>query len=268
MKLINIVLSLSLTLGLTACDLKPEFAKLCDDHPEVCQEFKEDSWCKKERVTVGLSHFPSNSKGADVDKYNQLIAYEEYAKCMDFASQIEHIKLKNKRTVRIENAMLARQRIAEISAQTKNSEHPYLLYFHWSRYIDEQALQKLLQLEGSAAVQTSRAQFYLATHYIKRDLDKTLTLLFHALELHISGEKIENEIFKSISSIFAQKENAKLTYVWLKMAQLNEPTDRGIREDVLQTYIDGYGLNAELLDRVAASTLNKIYLGQFSEPKH
>ena len=36
-------------------------------------------------------------------------------------------------------------------------------------------------MEGSAALETPESQFNLATYYIKRDPDKTLDLLFHAL---------------------------------------------------------------------------------------
>lgn len=268
MKYTNAILMLSLSLGLFACDTGPNFARLCDEHPKICNEFQEDSWCKKERINVGMSNYAYIDDASEINQYHQLISYEKYAKCMDFASQIQHIKLKHKQSIRIENGMLARKRIDEISQQTKNAEHPYLLFYHWSRYIDKDALASFLKLEGSAELETPRGQFYLATHYIKRDLDKTLGLLFHALELYEQGDEIEVEIFKSISSIFAKKENAKLTYVWLKIAQLNSPEDESVKVEVLQSYIDGYGLNAVLLDQVAQATINKINLGKFTKPSY
>lgn len=264
----NVILIVSLSLGLLSCDNRPNFAQLCSEHPDICNEFKEDTWCKRERIGVGMSNYAFINKESELNQYHRLIAYEKYAKCMDFASQIQHIKLKHKQSIRIENGMLARKRIAEITEKTQNAEHPYLLYFHWSRYVDKAALEKFLKLEGSSLLETPRGQFYLATYYIKRDLDKTLGLLFHALELYKEGDEIESEIFKSISSIFAEKENAKLTYVWLKVAQLNSPEDETIRPETLQSYIDGYGLNAVLLDQVAQATIDKIYLGKFKTPNY
>lgn len=270
MKHIKLLIIICFTLGLMACDSRPNFADLCNSHPKICNEFQEDTWCKAERIKVGMSNYAyiSEPNKQAENQFNRLLAYEKYAKCMDFASQIEHIKLKHKQTLRIENAQQAKQKIKEISEQTKNTNHPYLLYYHWSRYIDKDALNRFLKMEGSSALENSRSQFHLATHYIKRDHDKTLDLLFHALELHNVGEEVEQEIFKSISSIFAVKQNAKLTYIWLKVAQLNDPSDKSIKNDMLKSYINGYNLNAEKLNLLAQLTLDKIKTGTFTPPKH
>lgn len=264
----QIIFILSLIFGVVSCDSGPNFAKLCDEHPNICNEFQEDSWCKKERIDVGMINYTFLNENSETNQYHRLIAYERYAKCMEFASQIQHIKLKHKQSLRLENGMLARKRIEEISQQTKNAKHPYLLYYHWSRYIDNDALDRLLKLEGSAVLESPRGQFYLATYYIKRDINKTLGLLFHALELYKEGDMIENEIFKSLSSIYADKENAKLTYIWLKVAQLNNPKDMTITEKALKSYVNGYKLDEQLLNEVAQSTLAKVSSGQFKKPKY
>lgn len=256
------------TFLLTGCDSGPDLAKICKENPELCNEFIEDSWCKRERVNTIYANYDLQQTLKDKQRFDLLIAYEDYAACMDHASQIEHIKLKHKKTNRINNAVTARQRIKEISIDTKNSEHPELLYFHWTRYLNEQALAKFLKMEGSAALETPQSQFNLATYYIKRDPEKTLDLLFHALELLKEGENINKEIFKSLTTIFTDKKEFKQAYIWLKILNLYDPEDKDINENALQDYSQFYKLDAKLLDKVAEATLDKIFEGKFTAPKH
>ncbi len=256
-----------LVIALSGCDAGPNYAQLCKDNPEICQEFHDDSWCKKERIAVGIANLDFKLQANDEKRFNQLIAYENYEKCVSHASLIEHIKLKEKKSRRIENMMLARDKIKEISDQTRNSEYPRLLYFHWSRYLNKQSLRKFLALEGTEVMETSASQFELATYYTKRDQDKTLQLLFHALELYKDGNDINSEIFKTLSSIFATKKETKQAYIWLKVLQIYNPDDPSIGENTLVNFAQGYNLNSKFLDKVAETTLNKIKSSTFEPPR-
>jgi hypothetical protein len=252
---------------LSACDNKPNFAELCESNSEICNEFKEDSWCKRERIVVGFANLEQKQKATDLHQFNQLLAYEGYAQCMAHASKIEHIKLKHKQTMRVNNTIKARKRIKEISKLTKNSEHPHLLYYHWSRYINEEALTKFLAQEGSSALENPQSQFNLATYYTKIDPKKTLALLYHALELYQAGEKLNPEIFQSISTIFIKKQQAKQVYIWLRILRLYSPKNKEVTERSLDNYVVGYKLNKALLDKVAMVTLEKIEAGKFESPR-
>ncbi|WP_448211647.1 DUF2989 domain-containing protein [Colwellia sp. MEBiC06753] len=253
---------------LAGCDNGPDLAKICKDNPDMCSEFNEDSWCKRERVNTILANYHLAQTGKEEKKYDLLLAYEKYAACMDHASKIEHIKLKYKQRNRIDNFVKAKERIKEISDDTRNSEHPELLFYHWSRYLSEPALAKFLKLEGSRALETQTSQFHLATYYIKRDPDKTLDLLFHALELVAPEEPINIEIFKSITTIFTDKKEFKQAYIWLKILNSYAPEDKDISEDGLKQFSQFYQLDAGFLDKVAEATLDKIIDGRFSPPKH
>ncbi|NMP32318.1 DUF2989 domain-containing protein [Thalassotalea sp. M1531] len=256
------------TLLLTACDSGPDLAKICKDSPEMCGEFKEDSWCKRERVGAIFANHALNTTKADKQKYNLLIAYEKYAVCVNHASKIEHIKLKEKKKNRIDNYVKAKERIKQLSDETKTSKHPELLFYHWSRYMNEVALEKFLKMEGSAELETPESQFNLATYYIKRNPDKTLDLLFHALELVKPGEIINIEIFKSITTIFTDKEEYKQAYIWLKVLNIYAPDDEEISKKGLKEYSQFYKLDANFLDQVAEATLDKISEGRFVAPSH
>ncbi|MBA6251755.1 MULTISPECIES: DUF2989 domain-containing protein [unclassified Colwellia] len=263
----TIIAYFSLIFLLTACDSKPNFAELCESNSEICNEFQEDSWCKRERITVGFSNLEEKLASSDLHKYHQLIAYEDYAQCMVHASKIEHIKLKHKQTMRVDNAIQAQNRIKEISKETITSDHPHLLYYHWSRYINEESLNKFLAQEGTKALENSRSQYNLATHYTKKDPKKTLTLLYRALQLYQPDQKINAEIFQSIATIFIEKQDVKKAYLWLRILRLHSPENKEVTEKSLNNYVVGYKLNKTLLDKIANITLDKIEAGTFESPK-
>lgn len=267
MKLYLLLTLLLLTL-VSGCDNSKKFAQLCEENPEVCYEFHEDSWCKKERIQVGMAHLDLVAQPQDLQKFHLLIAYEAYEVCVFHAAKIEHIKLKEKRTKRIENMMKAREKIQQLSDDTVNSEHPRLLYYHWTHNLDEAALAKFLALEGSPELETPESQHELATYYVKRDLNKTLQLLFHALELYQVGDEINVEIFKSLSSIFAETQNEKQAYIWLKVLQLYAPEDTDINDKTLIDYVKKFDLNSDFLNKVAQSTIEKIKKAQFKTPQY
>ena len=263
-----IPLTISAAFLLSACDPGPTIAELCEQNTQTCELFTVDTWCKAERKNILLTQTELNKSLDDRDKYKFLIALENYKKCVSHAAKIEHIKLKEKRTARIQNHEKAEEKIKEISEETKNSKNPYLLYFHWSRYLNKEALTKFIALEGSSELESSELQFFLATYYIKRDTDKTLTLLYHALELYQVDDGLNVEIFKSLSSIFTDRSEYKQAYIWLKILHLYQPDDKDITKDTLSNFIAMYNLDATLLNKVAISTLDKITQGKFIPPKH
>jgi hypothetical protein len=256
-----------LLLLLPACDNKPSFAELCDNNTEICNEFEQDSWCKRERIKVGFANLEEKLEPSDIHKYNQLIGYEHYAKCMDHASKIEHIKLKQKQMMRVNNSITAKKRIAEISKETEQSDHPHLLYYHWSRYINEASLAKFMAQEGTEALENSHSQYNLATHYTKIDPKKTLRLLYRSLELYQEDEIIYPEVFQSISTVFLEERQPKQVYIWLRILRLYSPDNEQVSEKSLNDYIVGYKLDKELLDKIAVITLDKIESRTFKSPK-
>lgn len=262
------LLLLALSPILLACSDEPSISVMCDADPKMCTDIPADSWCKRERKAVLLANHYLNISTSDYDKYKLLRGYEEYRDCMALASQIEHIKLKHKKTQRVNNLAKVKQRIETLSLETKNSSDPHLLHFHWSRYLDENSLAKFLELEGSGALETPELQHKLATYYIKRDLDKTLNLLFHALELYENGDEINPEIFKSISSIFADKKEYKQAYIWYQIIYLFDPQDKDVSAESITAYGQQFQLDYQFLNKVADATLGKIMEGTFKAPKH
>jgi len=265
MKLLTLLLSILL---LSSCDSSKSLVELCKENPQICQEFGQDSWCKRERIDVALARIDLKTIKTEPHKYNLLIAYEDYVECMGLASQIQHIKLKEKTTMRKNNLIKAKIQLAELSDQTLDSAHPHLLYYHWSRELNKNSLAQFLKLEGSAALENSLSQFQLATYYVKKDNKKTLQLLFHSLELHQPNQKLIPEVFETLATMFTNKDKPKQAYIWLKVYNLvTKKHDEPIKQKLKQYQI-AYSLDGEFLDDVASNTLTKIESGKFKAPKY
>jgi len=261
------LLTISILLLTSACDSGPKLADICQSDKELCQIFTEDSWCKKERRLVILNSALVKKNQDDLQKFNLLMAVEDYGKCVRYAKKIEHIKLKSKKSNRVENYLKSQQLLKTLSDETKNSKHPSLLFYHWSRYSDKNALNTLLSMEGSAVLETPEAQFNLATNYIKSDEAKTLSLLFHALELYQVDEIINVEIFSSLVTIFQSSNRAKQAYIWLKVWQLYMPNSESVSQETLTNFAQLNHLKSDFLNKVAERTLANIESATFIAPK-
>jgi hypothetical protein len=265
MKLLTLIFSLLL---LSSCDGSKSVIELCKDNPKICQEFGQDSWCKRERIGVALARIDLKTIIKDSHKYNLLITYEDYVDCMGLASQIQHIKLKEKTTMRKNNLFKAKAKLAELSDQTLDSGHPHLLYYHWSRGLNKKSLAQFLMLEGTSALEDSISQFQLATYYAKRDKNKTLQLLFRSLELHQPNAKLIPEVFQTLATIFTNRDKPKQAYIWLKIYHLvTTKHDEQVKQQLKQVQ-NAYSLDGDFLDDVASNTLANIESGKFKTPKY
>lgn len=253
---------------LFSCDSSKSLAELCEDNPQICQEFGEDSWCKRERIDVALARIALKNQQQDLQKFQLLVAYEGYVKCMSLASEIQHIKLKEKTTLRKNNLLKAKAQLSELSTQTVDSKHPHLLFYHWSRELNENSLAQFIALEDSIELENAISQYHLASYYSKKDLNKTLKLLFHALELHQPTEKLIPEVLQTLATIFTNKDKPKQAYIWLKTYQLVVNNNNNQIELALEKLAKNNNLDVDFLDKVAESTLTKIEHGKFKAPKY
>ncbi|ATC95153.1 DUF2989 domain-containing protein [Pseudoalteromonas tunicata] len=254
------------TLLLVGCDSQISVREVCEQSPLMCEDLNTDGHCNFERSDVIVARYYEKQQPTDVNKFTLLNGFEKYSKCIHLASGIEHIKLKDKKTSRMNGYLTSLKEIKRLSQETVNSQLPQLLYYHWSRNGSEQALEQLLQQENQPSMQTSELQFLLATYYIKFDLDKTITLLYRSLELYKGDKPINQEIFTTLVNLFYKQKNYKNAYIWGLIAQ----ESGGAKIDLagLENLLAGEGKSIESLEDLADKTLSDIQDGKFVSPRN
>ncbi|MBE0364253.1 hypothetical protein PULV_a1852 [Pseudoalteromonas ulvae UL12] len=238
---------------------------VCDNTPGMCSDLNTDGHCNVERSQVIVARHYEKAQPTDENKYTLLDNFEQYSRCIYRAAGIEHIKLKDKKTSRVNGYLTSLAEIKRLSNETVNSTYPKLLYYHWSRNGSEEAMEKLLQQEQQAAMQTSEMQFLLATYFIKFDLEKTLDLLYLALQLNPAGETVNTEIYTSLVNIFYKQKNYKHAYIWGLIAQ--ESGVKKIDLAPLENLLQGEGKSLDALQDLADKTYDEINNGEFISPR-
>jgi hypothetical protein len=260
-------LAIILPLIVTGCENGPNLAQLCRDNKEICDEYGKDNWCKKERNHMSIARIALKHNPHDVEKFTLLLAYEKYIKCMALASQIQHIKLKYKTTMRKDMLRKAENSLLALTEETITSKNSHLLYYHWSRTANKDSLNTFLSLEGTKALENSIDQYHLATYYVKRKPKKTLRLLYRSLELYKPKNSLEIDILQTLATIFSNQKEFKKGYIWLKAYELSQERPQKWVGETLQQYIHAYELDQSTLDEAATKTLDSILSGTFKGPK-
>ncbi|AXQ98226.1 DUF2989 domain-containing protein [Pseudoalteromonas piscicida] len=251
---------------LAGCDDTLTLNQVCSETPGFCEDLNTDSHCKDERASLIYARYHEYKSPTDDNKYDLLQNLESYNQCVSRAAKIEHIKLKEKTTSRVEGHLTALKEMTRIYNETKDSNHPGLLYYHWSRNNDRAAMNKLLNMQDDSRVQNDpEIQLFLAEFYAKVDDDKTVDILYRVLELNKSGHTPNPEVYSSLVSIFYKHEKYKHAYTFARVAQLSGVEDIDIIPVTNQ--LASMGKDLANLDSLAERTYESIQAGEFVSPR-
>lgn len=246
-----------LCVNLTSCSKGKSIAEICEDRPELCEKFTGGGHCNEERSDLIYRRYDEFRLPSDRNRYKLLVSLEDYTDCIALASQIEHIKLKEKKTERMIGYLAAIDETKRVSNLTRASDDPYLLFYHWSRNANNQALEKFLALEGTNTLENTTLQYFLATYYSKKDTEKTIALLKYSLELRQSeADELHTEVLHTLSSLYFQKDDLFQAYIWAKIADFAGSESVKLKELELKVHYKGF--NKELLDNQATNLWERI----------
>lgn len=253
-------------LSLSACDemSSMSIASICEKDTSYCSDLNPDSWCRAEKSVIIRERYEDAMQPADMNKYQLLLGFEAYKKCIERASKIEHIKFKEKQAGRVKGLLTAEREIRRLSNATARSNDPYLLYYHWSRNGNEKALEEFMGYMDSGELETSELQVALASYYTKFDLPKTVKTLHHAIELHEKDDQIDANIFSSLTTIHLKLEQFDQAYIWGLVAVEHDVQDLDIVQ--VETLLLQQGANIKQLQKMAKSYSEAIDKGQFVRP--
>ncbi|WP_244213041.1 DUF2989 domain-containing protein [Idiomarina ramblicola] len=252
----------SAVVALTGCvEGKPTVREICESSPALCNDLNDDNWCNSERRQLIFSRYERKQNDTNEKQYFLMRDLQEYSQCIELASTIEHKKLKRKQSNRIEAFINSQKNIKQLADQTADSEHPLWLYWHWSNRGDQDALQKLLALEGTAKLEKPELKLALATYYTKHDSQKTFALLYSALRLYGPGDRINPEIPSTLVSMYLKEGNGAEAYVWSQVAwQLGQDN---LEKNSMKNIVNASKEQYEEWDDRAESIVDKIKSGNF-----
>ena len=250
---------------LSACDQGLTLKSICEQTPEFCEDLNDDAWCKKERKEVIVGRYNEAKNPTDEVRFKLIMDFEKYSTCVEKASFIEHIKLKDKQTGRVKGFVTSVRELERLSKVTADSQDPNLLYWHWSRNGDEDAMSRFLGLRDSGILQTPELQFKLATYYVKFDRDLTIDTLYRALELYKEGDRINPEILNTLSTLYLKEEKFKHAYVWGKLAKEFGVSDIDLAP--LRAVLKTQGVSISQLNDLASDYESALESGTFEPPK-
>lgn len=257
--------SLSLVL-LAGCGAEQKtVAQICKDNPAICTDLNEDSHCNVQRAEVIFDRAAEAKLPSDKNKYKLLISFEKYSKCIELASGIEHIKLKEKTTSRVNGFLTSLKEIKRLTEETVSSDDPNLLQYHWSRHQSQSHLEKFLVAEKDKRLETPELQIALASYYMKRDVKKTIDILHHALSLYPADAAIDPEIYTALTTIHYTQRNYQLSLLWALIAE--EAGIERIEFARIKTELKELKIDADPIEALADDTLESIKLGQFKAPQ-
>jgi hypothetical protein len=239
-------------------------AAICEEQSSFCSDLNADSWCRAEKSIIIRARYRDSVEPKPVNKYDLLLGFENYKKCITKASKIEHIKFKEKQAGRVEGLLTAERELSRLSNETKGSKDPHLLYYHWSRHNNDEALKTFMSYRDSGQLETPELQVALASYYTKYDLPKTIKTLHHALELHQKGDEIDTNIFSSLTTIYMKLQEFDKAYVWGLVAVENKVQDLDVVQ--VETLLLQQGVNTKALQQTAKAYSKSIKKGQFIRP--
>ncbi|MBD1581628.1 DUF2989 domain-containing protein [Pseudoalteromonas sp. S16_S37] len=251
---------------LAGCDNPLTLKQVCDETPGFCNDLNTDSHCREERADLIIARYVEYKQPTDENKYQLLKLFESYDKCVARAAKIEHIKLKEKTTSRVEGHLTSLKEINRIFNETLSTSHPGLLYYHWSRNNNKLAMNKLLNMQEQEGVRDDpEIQLFLATFYAKIDDNKTVDLLYRVLELNKAGQQPAPEVYETLTSIFYKQEKYKHAYTFAKIAKLSGYKNVDILP--IEHHLTSLGKSLDSYDELALQTYTQIQEGKFVSPR-
>ena len=251
---------------ISGCDAfsSTSVAEICEKHPQMCRDLNPDAWCRTEKSHIIRSRYNNLQAPSDNARHQLLLNFEAFKECIERAAQIEHVKLREKNSGRVAGLITAESELQRLARNTRDSDDPKLLCYHWSRFGSQLHLQKFLDYQGTTRLETPELQLALATYYSKKDSELTKGILLHALELTKKGGSVNPEILKGLTNIFLKDEQYQDAYIWGYVASEFEVNNINLPE--LEALLVQHGMASSTVKKQARRYYQAIVDGEFKSP--
>ena len=251
---------------LSSCSewFEPTVSEICDPHPNLCLDLNLDARCRFERADIIRLRYNHKNDTSEAYKYPLLLAFEKYLVCVDEAQYIEHIKRKGKEATRLKGVMTAQRELKRLARETKTSLDPYLSYYHWTRFGDEQAFNRFERYAASQRISDPTLLVALASAQVKTDAKKTVATLYRALSLYDDSDDVDLAIYHSLYTLALDSEKYRMAYVWMAVAA---EYDERMNLDQANYLKENHNLPVSILDKIVDDIVTALDEGSFNANK-
>ncbi|TKB48531.1 DUF2989 domain-containing protein [Ferrimonas sediminicola] len=242
----------ALLLPLTGCDTRVTLQEVCEGNPQMCADVPLTGWCVKERSQVIWTRYEHQ----DSDRhtlYNELIALENYVKCMEKATMIENrVVAKERETARIESYLASQKSLNKLQNSTAGDVSPYVTFYRWTRLNDTQALGQFLESERRGELDTVVLKQFAATYYSRINPEKAVDYLLDTLN-ELPYPAIDT--YLQLSKEYLNLDRPTQAYLFAKLVSRHEPklvNEQRLRLLASSTKVDRHSLDkrAEQIDEL------------------
>lgn len=219
---------------LAGCE-EDRIATLCDTQPELCVGLHTDSWCANERNAVVRGRDLQARMPGDASLHQLMTGLDSYHKCLEPVLGIEYSKRKERKNDKVEAMTNAREELARLEQQTRESDYPHLQLWHWHHKGDHAARMRFLNQADRPAMQQPELQRALAQLLARRDPQAAEQALHRALGLYPAGAAIDTGIFADLISLYLADGRHADAWLWSRVMATQDP-EQNIDWQRLQSY--------------------------------
>ncbi len=250
--------------GLLGCDNGRDVTSICKNNPEICTDLNQDSWCFSEKNQLILQRFEVKEAASPTDKqlYKLLLGLEDYGRCIELASGVQHIVHTERTADRARAYGLSTEGLKQLQEETRQRPEPYLSYYQWTRYSDTNALNRLLTLEKTGKLTEPYLLGQIATYYSNRNPIKSQQLYLKVLN-QVQYQDFDANWLLGMASAYRQTQALDKTYMLTKANLLL--TQQKYSEEKLLSLIAGDQTLATQLDEQAKALVMALTNNQYPQ---
>lgn len=218
----NLVIITSFTLGMSffglfGCDNDRNISAICKNNPEICADLHKDSWCLTEKTKLIQNRYmlKDNENLTGKQLYSQLTYLEDYSRCIELASGVQHIIHTNRTADRARAFRLSTQNLSLLQDQTRERQDPFMSYYQWTRFGDTAALNRLLEQENAGEVTDPFLLAQVATYYSNRNAIKAQQLYLKVFA-EIQYDDFDVNWLLGLASAYRQQQVLDKSYMLTK----------------------------------------------------
>lgn len=251
-------------LCLFGCDNERNTDAICKNNPEICVDLHKDSWCRFEKGALIRHRYElSTTKEATGEQlYRQLIYLEDYSHCVELAAGVQHIVNPQRTNDRARAFSYATQNLAELQDSTKGNTDVHLSYYHWSRFNDQKALQRLMTAEKQDKLNDPLILSNLASNYLKFDVNTARKLYLKVLAT-TPASQLNPDWLLGLANAYRQQRNLEQAYMLSKANILM--TEREASSAQMLALVGGDRTLASKLDQQAKQLTVELLSERYSD---